>query len=106
MRQGNADGESILIFGRDLLNRPETKKMMIVLSDGYPQCTNGLDENTFLIQSLRQLEDEGLIIGSIGIQSTAPEQFYKYTETIEKINDLPKALSKLIEKLLRAQNDK
>ncbi|MEC7479936.1 MAG: hypothetical protein VX562_03295 [Pseudomonadota bacterium] len=106
VRQGNADGESILIFGRDLLNRPETKKIMIVLSDGYPQCTNGLDENTFLIQSLRQLEDEGLIIGSIGIQSTAPEQFYKYTETIEKINDLPKALSKLIEKLLRAQNDK
>ena len=66
MRQQNADGESILVFGRDLLNRPETKKIMIVLSDGYPQCTYGLDENTFLIQSIQQLENEGLIIGSIG----------------------------------------
>lgn len=97
----NADGESLLIFGQDLLNQPEQKKIMIVLSDGWPSATGsyGADDR-YLQHALSILEQNQIILGSIGIESAAPDDFYKFNEIIYNLNELPKALTKLCSKLI------
>ncbi len=100
----NADGESLMIFGRDLLNQPQSKKIMIVLSDGYPQATKFGSDEDMLKQTVDYLENQGLILGSIGINSDAPKEFYKNNTVINNLDQLPRALSDLCGKLIK-END-
>ena len=96
----NADGESLMIFGRDLLNQAESKKIMLVLSDGYPAATYYGQDDAMLKHSIKYLENQGLILGSIGIESYAPKRFYKNNIVINQLSDLPSALTELCGKLM------
>ena len=97
-------GESLMIFGRDLLNQPQSKKIMIILSDGYPQVTARGADSDVLKQSVNYLENQGLILGSIGIKSDAPKYFYKNNTLINKLDQLPGALSELCGKLIKEKD--
>ena len=89
-----------MIFGRDLLNQAESKKIMLVLSDGYPAATYYGQDDAMLKHSIKYLENQGLILGSIGIESYAPKRFYKNNIVINQLSDLPSALTELCGKLM------
>ena len=99
----NADGESLLEFSYRLERRPESKKIMIVLSDGYPACGVGYPaEDDFLRQSINNIIDRGIDLGGIGILSDCVEKFYPICSVVNDINQLPSSLSDLCNKMLRS----
>lgn len=100
----NADGESLMIFGRDLLNQPQSKKIMIVLSDGHPAATNYGADGDMLKQTISYLENQEILLGSIGIGSYAPQEFYKNNVVISNLKQLPGALSELCGKLIMEES--
>ena len=90
----NADGDSILMAQTNLMKRPEQRKLMFVLSDGYPSCY-GCDgeEVTHLKQVVKAIEHEkNMEIYGIGIQSTAVKEFYTHYSVLDK----PEQLSNII----------
>lgn len=90
----NADGDSILMAQTNLLKRPEQRKLMFVLSDGYPSCygCNG-EEVTHLKQVVKAIVDsKEMEIYGIGIQSKAVKDFYPNYSVLDK----PEELSNII----------
>lgn len=91
----NADGESVMHAFSRLDRRPESRKIMLVLSDGYPaaDCSYG---SQHLYEHLRNVVDEiqrsGTEIMGIGINSDAVQQFYPDWVVLNDINDLPKIM--------------
>ena len=91
----NIDGESLLYAHGRLSQRPEQRKVMIVLSDGQP---NASAFSSFgqghLADHLRQviddIEGQGTDMVGIGIQSAAVEQFYNNHCVLWDVKDLPK----------------
>lgn len=88
----NCDGEHVMWAGKRLLTRPEKRKVLFVLSDGYPAFhTNDMDKaRTHLRSVVKGFQDmrDFTLIG-IGMQSDAVQQFYDLHEVVNKIEDLP-----------------
>ena len=73
------EGESILFAAKRLAGRRERRKVMLVLSDGMPECI-GLSEAQLyatLKSVIGRIERSGIEILGIGIQSDAVARFYK-----------------------------
>ena len=90
----NIDGESIEICARRLIQRPESGKMMIVLSDGNP-IGNG---ETGAIRRhakdvIRRIEDSKIIdIIGIGIMTKSVSQYYQHHVVLNGTEDLPRVV--------------
>jgi cobalamin biosynthesis protein CobT len=89
----NCDGESFNWAWRRLRRRPEKKKVMLVLSDGYPATQTSYDEmlNVHLRASVLRAEKEAHVVG-IGICSDAVKQFYSRWTVLNDMADLPKSV--------------
>ena len=91
----NADGESVMHAFSRLDRRPETRKIMLVLSDGFPRTTCDFGPQ-HLYEHLRGVVDiinkSGTEIMGIGIQSNAVRQFYPDWVVLNDIDDLPKIM--------------
>ncbi len=74
---GNADGENILWEFNKIVNRPEKKKLIIVLSDGEPADSKMGDIYQFTYDVIKNIEKSPVGIIGIGIESHAVERFYK-----------------------------
>lgn len=88
----NADGESIMWAADRLMKRKETKKVMIVLSDGLPEAYgargNVIEYTKEVVKKL-----EGIIdIHGIGILTRAVERFYKSNDVISDSAQLENTL--------------
>lgn len=96
----NVDGECVQIAANRLMSRPESKKIMIVLSDGWP-CADGDDFalRQHLKDTVQELEKKINIVG-IGIISDAVETYYKKNVVLEDIKDLPGTVIKRVQELL------
>lgn len=96
----NVDGECVQIAANRLMSRPENKKIMIVLSDGWP-CADGDDFalRQHLKDTVQELEKKINIVG-IGIISDAVETYYKKNVVLEDIKDLPGTVIKRVQELL------
>ena len=88
---GNSDGESIMWCAERLLARKEKKKIMIVLSDGYPSGSGHGDIRSYtkkVIQTLEKIVD----VHGIGIQSNAVTDYYSSNSVINDSSQLENEL--------------
>jgi cobalamin biosynthesis protein CobT len=97
----NIDGESIAMISRPLLARPEPRKIMIVLSDGFPCCSGdnrALSEH--LHSTIENLEKSGVETLGIGICDSSVRGYYKKSAVIHNIDELPVAVMSELKKFL------
>ena len=97
MFSSNSDGESILWVMDRLTKRKESRKILIVLSDGQP-AANGGDADWFTKEVIKEIEKRGAVeIYGIGIMDTNVTRLYKDHAVIKNANELEAALLKVIE---------
>ena len=90
--QSNADGDSILVAYNRILQRPEPKKLIIVMSDGQPAGDRG-DAMSFTKQVVKNIEkDHKVDIMGIGILDRNVELIYSNRVVIDRAGDIPAAL--------------
>jgi len=103
----NTDGDALEVAGRRLLNRPEQRKVLMVLSDGHPSaCVEGPDgeEPGLLVGHLqsvvRGLEAKGVTTIGVGIQSNSVRNFYPRNVVVGSLQDLSGEAIDLLAKAL------
>ena len=99
----NVDGVSIEKAGRELLKRPEKRKVLMVLSDGepndgYSQVRGGLERH--LKNVINSLAAQGVEVFGIGIESDAVESYYPDYAVLNDVADLEKEVIGRMEGLL------
>jgi len=101
--RNNLDGESVEIAARRLALRREERKILIVLSDGFP-CAYGSssEQNAKLRNAVNDAEKYKVEVLGIGIESDAVQHFYKNNVVINTVDDLPKMLVSRVAKMLHA----
>jgi cobalamin biosynthesis protein CobT len=90
----NNDAAAIEFAGERLRRRAETRKIMLVFSDGQP-AGMGVDDrilNQSLVTNIAKLEKQGMEIIGIGINDASVKRFYKKSAVIYKVSDLPKMI--------------
>lgn len=96
---GNADGENILWEYAKLVSRPEARKIMIVLSDGYPSTGKGTagDIWKFTEDAVKGIEKDGLVeIIGIGIMDNSVENFYKNFKVLNNSSMIESTLLEIL----------
>ncbi|MEY9537959.1 cobaltochelatase CobT [Bradyrhizobium diazoefficiens] len=103
----NIDGEALLWASRRLLMRHESRKVLIVISDGAPVDQTTLEENkdkTLLDHHLRdvvaEIESSGSIeLAAIGVKHDVRE-YYANSARIDNVDALGEALVRMIDELV------
>jgi hypothetical protein len=97
----NVDGESLQVAAERLAKRKEKRKILIVLSDGYP-CAYGDSKaiNKHLKKVVKEIESSGIDVLGIGIQSKSVETFYSKNVVLDSVADLPTAVIGKVKQLL------
>jgi cobalamin biosynthesis protein CobT len=80
-----------------LLQRPESRKIILLLTDGFPM--NG--EET--LAATKRCEKDGIEIAALGINTEAVRRYWKNFEVIKDVRDLPQAMFIMIEQSLLSQ---
>jgi cobaltochelatase CobT len=99
----NVDGESVQIAAHRLSVRSETRKIMIVLSDGEPACASPAGDrllDAHLKESVKNIEKSGIDVVGIGIMSSAVKKFYTKNVVISDIKQLPVEVLRQLKALL------
>lgn len=92
---GGTPTHSALWYARAaLLQRPEPRKILCVVTDGYPANR----EET--LAATRRCEKEGIEIAALGIDTEAVGQFWKHHRVIRKVEALPQAMFAVMEERL------
>lgn len=96
----NVDGECVQIAANRLMARTETKKILIVLSDGQPNA----DGRTIMLQqhlkdTVKELSTKINIVG-VGIKSEAVKRYYPKHVVLRSIDELPTEVIRQIRALL------
>jgi len=101
MLMQNVDGESIMHCARRLTARSETRKIMIVLSDGHPAASgDSTILRSHLKHSVKILEDTGTEVFGIGIKDRSVEQFYRHHVVLDDMTALPTTVMQALERML------
>lgn len=106
LNKENIDGEAIEWAAARLLAAPESRKILIVLSDGAPVDDSTLTENgqTYLGDHLRQVVDKISTDGQIELAAMSigyrTHEFYAKSDHVEAPDELGAALVSFIERLL------
>lgn len=98
----NADGDSVAYAYAHLMQRKETRKMLLVFSDGSPCGRDWAgDGYTYLKKVCTDIEDAGIVdLYGIGIEDSNVTRFYKQHAVINNLAELsPKLLEILGSKL-------
>ena len=91
----NADGEAVTEAAQILARRPETNRILIVLSDGSPVYMSGGDQ--FLTDTVKEIEDSGVVsVIGIGIQTHSVKRYYKTSKVIMELSELEGVLLNLL----------
>ncbi|WP_342234554.1 cobaltochelatase CobT-related protein [Inquilinus sp. OTU3971] len=86
----NIDGECVEIAGLRLLQRRETRKILMVLSDGAPACAGvSADQHANLRRVVAGLESRGIETIGIGIMDDAVQHFYPKHVVLKELDQLP-----------------
>ena len=102
-RSLNVDGVSVQKAGRELLNRPEKRKVLMVLSDGEPHDGYSLVEGgceEHLKNVVLGLASVGVEVFGIGIESDAVSSYYPDYAVLNDVADLEKEVIGRMEGLL------
>lgn len=85
----NLDGEAVLWQARRLAMRSEPRRVMFVLSDGYPAGSHcNVQGARYLRESIRRIVDAGIEIYGIGMKSEAVTEFYPRSWVCHDLHDL------------------
>jgi len=99
----NSDSEAVSVAANHLKRRPETKKILFVLSDGQPAVSCDFGTN-HLAQHLRnqvaEVGKHGIDCVGIGIKSEAVKHFYPNYVVVNDLDDLPKQAFDQLARLL------
>ena len=100
----NNDVDAIVSAHTRLARRSETRKVMVVLSDGKPACYTEFDTDyveRMLRKTVAQIENTKHIqIVGIGIDSDCVSKFYKHYSVLKKADDLPRTVIDQVAKML------
>lgn len=97
--QENAlDGESILWGAKQLMSRPEKRKILMVFSDGYPEPGYGNRgrNQKYLTRVSSMIQKSPIELITFGIQTDSVKHYYKDYTVINNLSDL---VSKPFEKI-------
>ena len=97
----NADGDNIMQSVRELNQRGNKRKVLIVLSDGEPshiRAEGNLEE--FTRKTIAHAMSKGIEIYGIGIESPHVKEFYPKHRVINNPSDIEKALTSVIKETL------
>lgn len=96
----NADGENIAYEYTAMLDRPEKKKVMIVLSDGMPADSKlKYDVTSYTERVIKKIEkDKRVNIVGIGIMSDSVSTFYRKYAVINAAEEVEAAVLKVLKK--------
>lgn len=98
----NTDGDAIMLAARRIAVRQESRKIMIVLSDGMPLC--GGSDARLLERHLREviakIINSGIEIFGLGIQTNAPSKFYPDWAVVSDLNKLADTLFRMMKSYL------
>lgn len=102
----NVDGEAIQWAVGRLRARPQTRKVLLVVSDGAPVDDSTLLSNTpdYLVRHLKSViadlaNDPGLHVAAVGIGFDV-DRYYQTAATVETPDDLGVVMIGLLEKAL------
>jgi hypothetical protein len=101
---GNADGDAILFAVHRMLPRRETRKILIVLSDGCPaDSIGGGDADTNLLSAIKQARaTPGIEVYGIGIRDTNVRRYYSPTApVVNRADEVPAALVTVLRDVLQ-----
>lgn len=104
-RGDNTDGEAVQWVARELHHRRESRKILMVLSDGMPACSD-TDFNLLgkhLKEVVEATSNAGIEVFGIGIQTDAVKQFYPDYTIVNDINDLAPNTFRMMKKYLLAK---
>jgi cobaltochelatase CobT len=106
--QENLDGEAVIWQARRLAQRPEVRRVMFVLSDGYPAGSRDNAQGArYLSEAIERVTEAGIEIHGIGIQSTAVEDYYPRSWVCNDLTQLTSiALSGMIEVLTESRTER
>lgn len=99
----NADACAIREAGLRLLKRQETKKVLLLLADGYPAWSTSLsrkDRNQYTRDAVTNLEKQGVVCVGIGIGTDCVKQYFEKWVTINSVDDLSKTVLDQVAKLI------
>lgn len=102
----NRDGLALRYVAERLITRPESRKLLIIISDGLPSAKNygGKPAEQELLQIKKEFSGKGvtLFAAAIGDDKDTIQRIYgdSYLD-ISELNNLPMNLSKLITKFLK-----
>lgn len=92
--RNNVDGECVEIATQRLVRRRETRKVLIVLSDGSPACATrqSMNLNAHLHRAVAAATKAKIDVVGIGIMDHSVRTFYPKHLVINKVEELPKAV--------------
>ena len=97
---GNPDGENILWAHDRLIKRKEKKKLLIVMSDGSPAASKGMNGlEKFTSRVIKEIEESKKVdIYGLGLCSSSVTEFYKHHSVVRRPEEIPSNLIELIER--------
>ncbi|MDR3098948.1 MAG: cobalamin biosynthesis protein CobT [Paraburkholderia sp.] len=87
----NPDGEALAWAAARLLARKARRRLLFVLSDGYPSTSDGDPAvlRSDLHARVAEVGEQGIELVGIGIQDDAVEKFYPHAVVVRKLHELP-----------------
>jgi len=99
----NADACALREAGDRLLKRHESKKVLLLLADGYPAWStsfNTKDRDAYTRDAVANLEARGITCVGIGIASDCVKRYFPKWVIINSIDDLSKTVLDQIAKMI------
>ena len=92
----NADPDNILIAYNRIINRPERKKLIVVMSDGSPASSRG-DAYSEAKKLVSKIENDSPVdIMGVGMLSSNVLNIYRNNQVIQKADEIPEGLIEIL----------
>jgi len=97
------NGEAVRLAAQHLLRRPEKRKIMFVLEDGYPcpNCQEHIDVHSAYLQTVAREVEKVIELFAIGIGYADTQRYYSNSVGISDLKDLPVVMLAELDRLLR-----
>jgi cobaltochelatase CobT len=97
----NVDSEFVQWAARQLAHRKESRKILMVISDGMPQASGDCDiMAAHLKEVVQQTINAGIEVFGIGVMTDAVKDFYPDHVVVNEIGELAKAVFTMFKKYL------
>jgi cobaltochelatase CobT len=97
------DGEAVRLAAQHLMLRPEKRKLLFVLCDGYPcpNCHEYMDTHAAYLKAVAREVEKQIEVFAIGIGHNDVKKFYSNAVGIHSLTDLPTVMLAEMDRLLR-----